>query len=107
MGPDEPPGQTREQERDSELHRYEQERVVVGARVARGGDVTADVEPVNEAPPRELGDQREQSERQSGGDALMPPRTLHTRKVCRRGHVQFKPVRSSNRLLRDPPRPGS
>ena len=63
---DEAPGQAREQERDAELHGGEQERVVVGTRVARRGHVLAHVETVRQAPADELGNERKQRERQSG-----------------------------------------
>ena len=86
---DEAPGEAREQQRDAELHRGEQERVVLGARVARRADVPADVEPVREAAAGQLGDQREQREGQSGREALVPPRTLHELSVPTSG-VEFK-----------------
>src|SRR5207247_3682823 len=56
----EAPGQAREQEREAELHGGKEERVVIGARVARRAEVPPDVEPVGEAPAGELRDEREQ-----------------------------------------------
>ena len=56
--PEEVPGEAGEEERDAELHPGEQERVVVGARVARRADVPPDVDPVGKAAAGELRDER-------------------------------------------------
>ena len=55
MRPHEPPRETGEEERDAELHPGEQERVVVGARVARRGHVAAEVEAMGQAAAGKLG----------------------------------------------------
>ena len=80
----EAPGQGGEHERDADLHPGEQERVVVRARIAGGGDVAADVEPVSEAPSHELGDEGEQAERRAPEPSLVPPRSFHPSSVRQR-----------------------
>jgi hypothetical protein len=43
--------------------------------------MAADVETVSQAAARELGDEREQREGETGGKPLVPPGTLHVRSV--------------------------
>ncbi len=47
------------------------------ARVRRRGDVAADVEPVRQAPPGELRDEREQAERKPCEEPLVPSGAIH------------------------------
>ncbi len=88
-GPDEAPGKPGEQQRDEKLHGREQERVVVGARVARRADVPPDIEPVREAAAYELGQQRKQRKCKPGAEALVTARALHKVSVPD-GRVLFK-----------------
>src|SRR5206468_10293692 len=89
-GADEAPDETRRQQREPELDRSEQERVVVGARVARRADVPPDVDPVGKAAAGELRDERKQRERESREEPLVPTRTLHPVSVPERSGVPFK-----------------
>ena len=72
----EAPGEAREHQRDADLHAGEQERVVVGVRVAHVADAAADVEAMREAAAGELRDEREQAERERGEQPLVPAATL-------------------------------
>ena len=67
------PREPREHQRDADLHAGEQERVVVGVRVADAADVAADVEPVRQAAPGELGDEREQARARGSREAAGGP----------------------------------
>ena len=72
-----------EHQRDPELHDAEQDRVVVGAGVARRADVTTEVEPVRETAAGELGDERKQDQRQTREGPLMASCPVHVPpKVC-------------------------
>jgi hypothetical protein len=62
VGAYETPGEPGEEQRDADLDRSEQERVVARARVARRRDVPADIEAVGEAAADELCDERQQPE---------------------------------------------
>jgi hypothetical protein len=64
VGAREPPGEPSEQECDPYLHSREQEGVVISPRVARRGDVAAHVETVGQATADELGDERQEPERE-------------------------------------------
>ena len=50
------PENPRQQERNADLHRREQDRVVVRARIGRRADMAADVEAVRQAPAGQLRD---------------------------------------------------
>jgi hypothetical protein len=77
VGLEQAPEQPCKQERDRALHDAEQDRVVLRPRVARRGDVAAEVDPVGQAAAQELGDKGEQSERKRGQEARMPVHPSH------------------------------
>jgi hypothetical protein len=80
----EAPGDAGEHQSRADLHRGEQERVVLGVRVADAADVPPDVEAVREAAPRKLGDQREQAESEPREQALVAATTVHGESVTAR-----------------------
>src|SRR5919204_312755 len=80
----EAPWEPWEQERDSALYGSGQERVVVGAGIARRRDVPADVEPMGQAAADELDDEREQGESDSRQKALVSARPFHAEMVLSR-----------------------
>ena len=90
VGLEQAPEQPGEQQRDRTLHDAEQDRVVIGPRVARRGDVAAEVEPVGQAAADELGDEREQPERKRGQEARMPARPSHCRIITPNRPEYFK-----------------
>ena len=73
----ESPGEPREHQRDGDLYGGEQEGVVLGTRIRRRFDVTADVDSVRQRAPRQLRDQDEQRERESRQKRLVAPRSFH------------------------------
>jgi hypothetical protein len=77
----EAPCDASEHQRDTRLHRDQEERVVGRAGVTGGGNVTADVEPVRQAAPGELGDEHEQRKRKIAEKPLVPPCPLHNSSV--------------------------
>ena len=72
-----PPDESREQQRDADLHGRDERRVVDRVAVARRADVAAEVDAVREARAHELGRKRQQPERQGRKEALMTARPLH------------------------------
>jgi hypothetical protein len=73
----EAPRESSKQQRDADLHRGEQKRVVLGARVGGRLDVPADVDAVRQRAACELRDQDEEGERESREERLMAARTFH------------------------------
>src|SRR2546423_614015 len=72
---------------DPAVNRRKQERVVVGARVRRRGEMPANVEPVGQAAADKLRHEGEQSEGERREKALMPTRPVHGLMVLRVGAV--------------------